>query len=123
MQKRSRHVIEENQRVEEAAEALERHDLETFGQLMNASHASLRDLYEVSGPELDVLAEAAQAVPGVWGARMTGGGFGGCTVNLVAPDAVARFCEAVPARYEARCGRRGTLYVLEHNLEATILIP
>ncbi|MGI9173887.1 MAG: galactokinase [Rhodothermales bacterium] len=120
LRKRSQHVIQENQRVREAAEALEQRDISAFGQLMNASHASLRDLYEVSGPELDVLAETAQALPGVWGARMTGGGFGGCTVNLVEPEAVSRFCDELQAQYEARCGRRATLYVLEHNLEATV---
>ena len=123
LRKRSQHVIQENQRTGEAAEALERHDVETFGHLMNASHASLRDLYKVSGPELDVLAGTAQALPGVWGARMTGGGFGGCTVNLVEPQAVARFREDVSAQYQARCGRQATFYVLERNLEATVFTP
>ena len=120
LRKRSQHVVEENRRAQEAAEALERHDPEAVGRLMNASHASLRDLYEVSGPELDVLAETAQELPGVWGARMTGGGFGGCTVNLVEPEAVSRFCDELQAQYEARCGQRATFYVLEHNLEAIV---
>ena len=118
--KRAEHVIRENERVEAAAAALERQDLEGFGRLMNASHASLRDLYDVSGPELDVLAEAAQAVPGVWGARMTGGGFGGCTVSLVAADAVERFRTDVAAAYAARFGRPPTVYVLEDTLEAGV---
>ena len=119
--KRARHVVQENQRVQDAAEALERRDLTAFGHLMNASHASLRDLYEVSGPELDVLAEAAQAMPGVYGARMTGAGFGGCTVNLVQAASTERFCREVPARYEARFGRQPDVYVLEQNLEAGLV--
>ena len=120
LRKRSQHVVQENQRVCEAAAALERRDISMFGRFMNASHASLRDLYEVSGPELDVLAETAQELPGVWGARMTGGGFGGCTVNLVEPEAVSRFCADLQTQYEARCGQRATFYVLEHNLEAIV---
>ena len=121
--KRSEHVIRENRRVQEAAEALERRDLGAFGRLMNQSHASLRDLYEVSGPELDALAEAAQALPGVWGARMTGGGFGGCTVNLVEAAAVERFRTDVSASYETRFGRHPDFYVLEHSLEAAVGAP
>ena len=116
--KRAEHVIRENQRVAEAAEALERRDLGRFGRLMNGSHASLRDLYEVSSPELDVLAHAAQALPGVWGARMTGAGFGGCTVNLVRADAVERFRTDVTAAYAARFDREPDVYVVEHSLEA-----
>lgn len=80
---RCRHVVSENLRVEAAARALQEGDLERFGELMYASHASLRDDYEVSCAELDALVERARGLPGVYGARMTGGGFGGCTVNLV----------------------------------------
>jgi len=81
--KRAMHVVSENQRVLEAANALQSRDVFRFGQLMYESHRSLRDLYEVSSPELDVMVELASHLPGVHGSRMTGGGFGGCTVTLV----------------------------------------
>ncbi|MFN3430032.1 MAG: galactokinase, partial [Candidatus Sericytochromatia bacterium] len=86
--KRARHVISENERVLDSVEALQRGDLKAFGKLMNESHASLRDDYEVSCPELDVLVELTQAHPGVVGARMTGAGFGGCPVALMTTEAV-----------------------------------
>ena len=87
---RARHVVSEIERTRSAAEALARGDLTLFGRLMIESHRSLRDDYEVSAPELDALVEAALAVPGVYGSRLTGGGFGGCTVTLAAPAAVPR---------------------------------
>jgi galactokinase len=102
--KRARHVVSENARVEQAADALERHDLREVGRLMKASHESLRDDYEVSVPELDVMVAIAVALPGVYGSRMTGGGFGGSTVTLADRDAAARVAEAIHATYAERTG-------------------
>lgn len=109
---RARHVITENDRVLSAVEALERGDHERLGDLMAASHASLRDRYEVSCPELDALVEIAASVPGVMGSRMTGAGFGGCTVTLVRPDAVASLRDRVERDYPARTGRTPTMWSL-----------
>ena len=99
--KRARHVVSENGRVQESVTALRGGDLERFGQLMQASHTSLRDDFEVSCPELDVLVDAAMRVPGVLGSRMTGAGFGGCTVSLVPTDTVADFIDSVRKAYSA----------------------
>jgi galactokinase len=101
---RARHVIREDQSVLDAVKALERGDLGEVGRLFYASHASLRDDYAVSSPELDVLVEIARATPGVIGARLTGAGFGGCTINLVHEDAVTGFRSAVLREYPARTG-------------------
>jgi galactokinase len=109
--KRARHVVGENERTVEAARLLKAGDLRGFGNLMFASHASLRDDYQVSCPELDLLVESARSVPGVLGARMTGGGFGGCTVNLVARGAVDALERTVVHEYEQRFGRRPQLFV------------
>jgi galactokinase len=109
--RRARHVVTENQRVLEAVRVLEEGDLERFGELMNASHASLRDDYEVSSKELDVLAELAWKQPGVLGARMTGAGFGGCTVNLVRAEAAEAFAEAVGKGYQDALGLKAEIYV------------
>jgi galactokinase len=95
LQARARHVVTEIERTRQAARALAEGDLDRVGRLMAESHRSLRDDYEVSVPELDALVEAASAVPGVFGSRLTGGGFGGCTVSLVAPEAVARLGTAL----------------------------
>lgn len=100
--RRARHVVTENARTLAAAEALERGELGEMGRLMYASHVSLRDDYEVSCAELDVAVEAAMAEAGVYGARMTGGGFGGCTVSLVEAEAVPRVTGAVKAAFAAR---------------------
>ncbi|WP_434749791.1 galactokinase [Paenibacillus amylolyticus] len=108
---RAQHVVEENARVLSSVEALRNNDLQTFGQLMNASHESLRDLYEVSCTELDVMVEEAQRIPGTLGARMTGAGFGGCTVSLVHENDVERFVREVGTAYEARTGLKGDFYV------------
>jgi galactokinase len=97
--RRCRHVIGENERTTMAAAALDRGEVEKFGELMNASHASLRDDYEVSCPELDLLVEIARECEGVYGARMTGGGFGGSTVNLVAAGRIEEFSERIIERY------------------------
>jgi len=111
VQKRCRHVITECGRVLESKQALRRGDLARFGRLMNASHDSLRDDYEVSCPEIDLLVDLARAVPGVAGARITGGGFGGCTVNLLAGSALERFKDLVPARYAKETGITPRLFL------------
>ncbi|MFC3750040.1 galactokinase [Paenibacillus sp. GCM10012306] len=111
VRRRARHVVEENQRVLESVEVLKNNDLKQFGQYMNDSHASLRDLYEVSCAELDIMVEEAQRIPGTLGARMTGAGFGGCTVSLVHEDDVERFISEVGAAYKERSGLTGEFYV------------
>jgi galactokinase len=108
--RRARHVVEENGRVLEAAEALEADDHETAGRLFLESHASLRDLYEVSSPELDALVEVCGSVPGVLGSRLTGAGFGGCTVTLVRRAAIPELTAAVEDRYPARTGLTPTVF-------------
>jgi galactokinase len=108
--RRARHVATENARVRAAAEALAQGDLRAAGSQMRASHASLRDDYEVSSPELDAMVEAAAEHPSCFGARMTGGGFGGCTVNLVAHDAVADFCKTLINRYAGATGIDATVF-------------
>jgi galactokinase len=102
--RRCRHVIHENARTLKAADALSAGDVHRVGILMSESHRSLRDDYQVSCGELDILVESAGAQPGVLGARMTGGGFGGCTVNLVQKGRLDSFCEAVSVEYQARTG-------------------
>ena len=117
-----RHVVTENERTVNAAEALRNRDVVRFGQLMGQSHASLRDDYEVSCRELDLMVEIAVQQTGVAGARMTGGGFGGCTVNLVAENEVERFCDVVAPTYEVRTKISAETYVVtaEHRVpEAT----
>jgi galactokinase len=99
---RARHIISENARTLAAAQALRAGDLEEVGRLMLASHSSLRDDYQVSCPELDTLVDLAAQVPGVFGARMTGGGFGGCAIALATPDAAERLARDIPAAYRAR---------------------
>ncbi len=111
VRKRARHVVSENARVLESVEALKRGDVERFGQAMIASHASLRDDYEVSCRQLDVMVEAMLRVEGVVGARMTGAGFGGCAVSLVRQGAVERFLSEVPAAYTAATGIEPAIYV------------
>lgn len=111
--RRCHHVVTENARVLAAAEALERHDLPRFGKLMAESHASLRDDYEVSSEELDQMVELAAKVEGVYGARMTGGGFGGCTVNLVDADHVENFQRTVGERYEQITRLKPEIYICE----------
>lgn len=111
VRRRAQHVVEENQRVHDSVKALRNGDLEAFGQFMNQSHDSLRYLYEVTGDELDALVEEAQRIPGTLGSRMTGAGFGGCTVSLVHEDAVERFIAEVGQQYEARTGLKPDFYV------------
>ncbi len=112
VQKRAKHAVYENNRTLTAVAALKAGDIETFGKLMNASHVSLRDDFEVSCEELDVLAEEAWKVPGVLGSRMTGGGFGGCTVSIVKDEAVEDFKKLVGEAYRNRVGYDCTFYVV-----------
>jgi galactokinase len=109
--KRCRHVVEENQRVRDAASCLRAGDLNGFGQLMRESHRSLRDLYEVSCRELDIMGEAAEGLPGCYGGRMTGGGFGGCTVNLVDATEAELFADEISARYQRTVGIKPAVYI------------
>ncbi len=111
--KRARHAVYENRRTIHAVEALKRKDIKLFGELMNASHMSLRDDYEVTGIELDTLVEEAWKVEGVIGSRMTGAGFGGCTVSIVAEDAVETFIKQVGEAYRGKMGYNADFYVVE----------
>lgn len=113
IRKRVAHVVYENERVIKAVEALKKDRLEEFGELMNASHDSLRDLYEVTGVELDTLVEQARKVEGVLGSRMTGAGFGGCTVSLVREDKVQEFIERVGKAYNKVIGHDASFYITE----------
>ncbi len=109
--RRCRHVVEENARVQEGARRLRAGDLNGFGELMRESHRSLRDLYEVSCRELDLMAEAAEGLPGYYGGRMTGGGFGGCTLNLVEATSAEEFGELISMRYQAAMGIEPAVYI------------
>ncbi len=111
--KRAKHAVYENQRTIQAVAALQADDIVKFGQLMNASHVSLRDDYEVTGIELDTLVEEAWKIEGVIGSRMTGAGFGGCTVSLVKDEAIDSFIEKVGEAYLAKIGYRADFYVVE----------
>lgn len=111
--KRAKHAVYENQRTVQAVEALKNNDITLFGELMNASHVSLRDDYEVTGIELDTLVEEAWKVDGVIGSRMTGAGFGGCTVSIVKDEAVDTFIEQVGAAYQKKIGYAADFYVVE----------
>jgi galactokinase len=108
--RRCRHVVTENARVQAAADALRAGDLDAVGELMRASHVSMRDDFEISTPEVDVMVDSAMQVEGTIGARMTGGGFGGCTVNLVHAAQAAAFAAGVRARYEAATGLVPDIY-------------
>lgn len=110
---RAKHAVYENQRTIKAVEALQKNEVALFGELMNASHVSLRDDYEVTGIELDTLVEEAWKVDGVIGSRMTGAGFGGCTVSIVKDEAVDTFIEQVGKAYEAKIGYAADFYVVE----------
>jgi galactokinase len=111
--KRARHVITEIQRTKDAVRELKSGDLKKFGELMNGSHDSLRDDYEVTGIELDTLVEESRKISGVIGSRMTGAGFGGCTVSLVKEDAINRFIENVGRNYQAKTGLKADFYIAD----------
>jgi len=111
--RRARHVITENNRTLNAIEALSEGDIASFGRLMNESHDSLRDDYEVTGIELDTLVEEARKIEGTIGSRMTGAGFGGCTVSIVREDEVESFIREVGSGYKERIGLKADFYVAE----------
>ena len=111
--KRARHAVYENQRTIKAVSALKNNDIELFGKLMNDSHVSLRDDYEVTGLELDTLVEEAWKIDGVIGSRMTGAGFGGCTVSIVKDEAVDLFIDKVGKAYKDKIGYNADFYVVE----------
>ncbi len=108
--RRARHVISENQRVVDFANAARAHDLREMGRLFIASHRSMQYDYEISSEEIDFMVDTALKLPGVYGSRMTGGGFGGCTVNLVAPDAVQNFQAELTSAYQKRFGKTPVFY-------------
>lgn len=120
-QKRAKHAVYENQRTIKAVEALKANEIETFGKLMNASHTSLRDDYEVSCEEIDILVDLAWATKGVIGSRITGGGFGGCTVSIVKNDAVDNFIETIGQKYEEKVGHKAEFYVVDIGDGARVL--
>lgn len=111
--RRAKHAVSENQRTVKAVKALQENNIALFGELMNASHVSLRDDYEVTGIELDTLVEEAWKVEGVIGSRMTGAGFGGCTVSIVKDEAIDGFIEQVGTAYKAKIGYAADFYVVE----------
>lgn len=118
---RAEHVIRENERVLASREVLKRGDFEEFGRLMNASHDSARDLYEVSCPELEAMAEVTRAAPGSLCGRMAGAGFGGCTVSLVKDEFVEQFIETVKAEYEQKTGLAPSLYICTAENGASVV--
>lgn len=120
--RRAKHAVFENQRTIQAVDALKADDIEAFGKLMNESHISLRDDYEVTGKELDTLVEAAWECEGVIGSRMTGAGFGGCTVSIVKEDAIDTFIEKTGGRYLEQIGYKADFYVEDIGAGAGVLI-
>lgn len=119
--KRARHVVEEIERTRQAIPLLEQGRTREFGQLMNECHVSLRDLYEISTPELDTMVQIAQSLPGCLGARLTGGGFGGCTVNLVLSGQAEAFTAALGPEYERRTGLHPEIYICQTSRGAGLL--
>jgi galactokinase len=121
VQKRARYVVEECARTRQAVQRLRASDVAEFGELMNACHLGLRDLYEVSCPELDAMVEAAQRIEGCYGARLTGAGFGGCTVNLVAAPAAEYFRRELETQYLKATGRPGEIFVCQAGDGAKVI--
>lgn len=121
VEKRARHVVEEIERSRRAIPLLEQGKIREFGQIMNECHASLRDLYEVSIPELNTMVEIAQNLPGCLGARLTGAGFGGCTVNLVEKTAAEAFAAELAKQYEQKTGLRPEIYICKASDGARLL--
>ena len=119
--KRARHVVEEIDRTNQAEALLEAEDIQRFGNLMNECHISLRDLYEVSCPELDVMVWIAQSLEGCYGARLTGAGFGGCTVNLVKREKADEFARVLGTAYESETGRHPEIYITHASNGAELL--
>jgi len=121
VEKRARHVVEEIERSNQAEALLEAGDVNSFGRLMNECHVSLRDLYEVSCPELNVMVDIARSLEGCYGARLTGAGFGGCTVNLVANERVDNFAKALASGYEKETGLHPEIYITHATDGAELL--
>ena len=121
IEKRVRHAVEEQARVLASVEALKNDDVELFGEYLNQSHDSLRYLYEVTGAELDAMVEEARKIKGTLGSRMTGAGFGGCTVSIVEEDAVEEFIKTVGENYTKRTGLTPEFYVSEAGAGATVV--
>jgi len=111
IEKRARHVVEEIGRSNQARALLEAEDIKNFGRLMNECHVSLKDLYEVSCPELDIMTRIAQSLDGCYGARLTGAGFGSCTVNLVALEQADQFAQALATGYQSETGFHPEIYI------------
>lgn len=121
VERRARHVVEEIGRSNQAETLLAAGNVQSFGALMNECHASLRDLYEVSCPELNVMVNIAQPLEGCYGARLTGAGFGGCTVNLVANESVEHFAKALASGYESETGLHPEIYISRASNGAELL--
>jgi galactokinase len=121
VEKRARHVVEEIERTRQAIPFLEQGKIAAFGQLMNDCHSSLKNLYEVSTPELDTMVQIARSLPGCLGARLTGGGFGGCTVNLVVSDMAEDFARSLGPEYEIRTGLHPEIYICQASGGAGLL--
>lgn len=119
--KRARHVVEEIERTRQAPALLASGDVHSFGRLMNECHISLRDLYEVSCPELDTMVRIAQSIEGCYGARLTGAGFGGCTVNIVVREQVNAFAKVLASGYESETGYSPEIYISYPSEGAGIL--
>ena len=122
IERRAEHVVKEIARVQSGLSALHRQDADIFGALMFSSHTSLRDLYEVSTPELDTLVELARNLPGCYGARLTGAGFGGCTVNLVAAEHTEAFMDGLRQGYKAKTGIDSKVYVCKASEGASVRV-
>lgn len=122
IEKRARHIVEEIERTKQAANLLHRGDIAGFGKLMNECHVSLRDLYEVSIPELDVMARLAQSLSGCYGARLTGAGFGGCVASLVARSQVEAFAKKLADGYEFETRRHPEIYICEASDGASLIL-
>ena len=121
--KRARHVLSENQRVLKSVDAMRRNDLREFGKYMVESHVSLRNDYEVSCKELDVFVDIATESDGVYGARMTGGGFGGCAICIVADDKIDELVDHLRTEYPRHAGKSLTIYLSSPNDGATVIFP
>ena len=121
IEKKARHVVEEIGRMNQVEELLEAGDIQSFGRLMNECHVSLRDLYEVSCPELDVMTRIAQSIEGCYGARLTGAGFGGCTVNLVASENAGAFARTLVVGYEKETGLHPEVYITRASNGAELM--
>ncbi|HZM21888.1 MAG TPA: hypothetical protein VFC02_09095, partial [Anaerolineales bacterium] len=119
--KRARHVVQEIERTNQAEALLEAGNVERFGELMNECHVSLRDLYEVSCPELDTMVRIAQSLEGCYGARLTGAGFGGCTVNLVAREKADGFAGLLANNYESETRLHPEIYITRASKGAELL--